>query len=77
MEDELKPCPFCGGKAKLQTTCEHHAWVECSACHARFPVMSCSTPGQAVIEATKVWNRRIEEEFAAAAAELLASNASK
>ena len=30
MSDELKPCPFCGGKARYRTGCG----VECSVCFA-------------------------------------------
>ena len=36
MSEQLKPCPFCGGKAKLCIDEEAHygLYVECQSCHA-------------------------------------------
>lgn len=34
MNKELKPCPFCGGKAKLEHDV-HYSYVRCMECHAR------------------------------------------
>ncbi len=32
--NELKPCPFCGGKARIDCNEEGFYWVQCSACMA-------------------------------------------
>lgn len=57
---ELKPCPFCGGKARLIA---HHGggiFVFCSKCRARTDLhcdaMEYET--HAVANAIKAWNRR-------------------
>ena len=55
---ELKPCPFCGGKARIMLEDEHlpdecfHN-IYCTSCGAQFWVKSKT-------EAITVWNRRIE-----------------
>lgn len=54
MED-LKPCPFCGGKAHL----EHMGWphhVYCEDCGARVTSTKYAEEGDE--EATRKWNRR-------------------
>ena len=54
--DELKPCPFCRGKAKLQSYYKDHC-VYCTKCNAStmkwFPTE---------IEAIEAWNRRTDDE---------------
>lgn len=50
--DELKPCPFCEGTARVTNWGLHHAWcVEC-----------CATSGDYLTrkEAVAAWNRRVE-----------------
>lgn len=36
MDEELKPCPFCGGKAKVKATKKEHIgftiWCACESC---------------------------------------------
>ena len=37
-EVELKPCPFCGGKAVVKATTKRNGftiWCECSKCYAK------------------------------------------
>ena len=54
---ELKPCPFCGGKAKLMDAPD--VWVECTSCGAQSRM--CAMPETAL----ERWNVRVtEEEFA-------------
>ena len=52
---KLKPCPFCGGKAKIIKTYST-IWVKCLDCHAS----TTCRPTEA--EAAKIWNRRIDNE---------------
>jgi hypothetical protein len=59
MTDELKPCPFCGGKA----TVVHMARV--GVCHVRCehgecPVL-CKTSGDSKEEAIEIWNRHASD----------------
>lgn len=54
---ELKPCPFCGGEAKLvgsNSGCLFY--VECTDCEAS----TTSTPIAA--EAAEFWNRRVRDD---------------
>ena len=49
-EEELLPCPFCGGESKLNSSVE--SWVECSVCHSRTDMSACD------LGAIEKWNRR-------------------
>ena len=53
--DELKPCPFCGGKAMLKGS-EFCWWIECSGCEFGTPAF---LKKEEVIEA---WNRRTNDD---------------
>lgn len=56
-EIELKPCPFCGGKANLvKTTFAFYVECEYQECYAWYPSFRETTESQAV----NVWNIRIE-----------------
>ena len=65
MNDELKPCPFCGGQARLKKhyKLEQTWYVQCHKCGIRTP-NSTQTPYQNWAEArdypVKMWNRRAE-----------------
>lgn len=59
MNEKLKPCPFCGGKAKLvETYVEKGIWVysvDCSNCKTRQQVSKTEE------EAINAWNTRVKE----------------
>lgn len=55
MEDELKPCPFCGATGRtleLSVAMGDH-WVLCGHCHCN---SGCYNSDEAVIRA---WNQRV------------------
>lgn len=60
MDTKLKPCPFCGGKAKVYETnlgMDCFSWwnVECNDCEASMEGFGSERV------AIRVWNTRIEE----------------
>ena len=65
---ELKPCPFCGGEAKLVIGTlrdggyiENCAFVRCERCGARsYEFHECVTPDEVQGYASEAWNRRDE-----------------
>ena len=51
----LKPCPFCGGEAKLLHPCDGVHLVQCTCC-------GCGTTyTRTEIGAVRMWNRRVGE----------------
>lgn len=50
---DLKPCPFCGGKAHRMFGPE--VWIECTECQA------CSCMHCNIETAEDDWNRRVNE----------------
>ena len=60
---ELKPCPFCGGKATLKHYASkelfrkqiQYAYAQCDTCDVRTK-LACTDA-----EASNVWNRRAED----------------
>jgi len=53
-QEQLKPCPFCGGNAELDG--EYVIWgVECQAC------LSATTGFRSAVEAIKAWNARAQQ----------------
>lgn len=61
MEDdknELKPCPFCGGKAELYASkvADGLRWVTCTECYAS------GEPCDDTESAIRAWNRRAKDE---------------
>lgn len=68
---ELKPCPFCGGQAKLlhgrpnqQKAGRRVAFVQCRECKAKamtFDQLAYEAWRDVVEDATEAWNRRAYE----------------
>lgn len=52
-EEELKPCPFCGGKADICETSSTWSFVSCYECSAEIR-------GDTKAEAIEAWNRRVK-----------------
>ena len=64
-ETELKPCPFCGGKAFMEVIEPHEhfiadlpdygggAFIECTNC-------TCSMSAKTEEKAIEAWNRRVK-----------------
>lgn len=55
MSEELKPCPFCGGK-NIRIWNISTPWVSCDDCLAN---TACAPTEE---EAVKYWNRRADDE---------------
>ena len=59
--DELLPCPFCGGTARIRhlTTAgvPTHSMVECTKCHIKTDYYVYEFGERNV---AKIWNRRVE-----------------
>ena len=62
--EELKPCPFCGGKAVLKKVATgigqdgYWYYVRCASINCTVHVSTCSRPTEK--EAVEIWNRRVE-----------------
>lgn len=56
MDEKMKPCPFCGGRAYIVTLSKTH-FVACSNLNCRANV------GEYIDEekAIKAWNRRVDD----------------
>lgn len=69
---ELKPCPFCGGKALLY---KNYSAVECNNCSAKVPnIPQYPEDGYTKAEAIKAWNARAYIEDYVAEAEIRVMN---
>lgn len=56
-EGELKPCPFCGGKASYDTNGSTY-WVICLGCGARSRI-TCFDRDKGRRALAEAWNRRV------------------
>ena len=64
METELKPCPFCGGKALLEEFSVRkgfEACIVCSDCLVTMSTITYDTQEEAIEAAIEDWNRRAED----------------
>ena len=67
MSRELKPCPFCGGKAVLKETYRYighgesipQYFVKCGNAYCDLYVATCNRDSEE--EAIDAWNRRVTE----------------
>lgn len=60
--NELKPCPFCGGKARLTYNTYGSHYVQCDnvSCDVK-PVTWIYTTEEEAVEA---WNKMVDDEYA-------------
>ena len=58
--DKLKPCPFCGGKAKIVDVSGGWCAVVCDKCEATSKCIVYSGAYAAEAAAIKAWNRRAD-----------------
>ena len=67
MSEELKPCPFCGGEARVYRYQYGEGTgrlvkkyvVECVKCRMELPIRLCS---EHEAEAIATWNRRVNDD---------------
>ena len=57
---ELKPCPFCGGKAKVQSDLWPR-FVYCQSCYARTANSKAYGEDEGAQQAADMWNRRADD----------------
>ena len=57
---ELKPCPFCGDNARVETTCICYFIVHCT--NEKCEIKPCTKIQQSKEIAIKVWNRRADDD---------------
>lgn len=75
MSKELKPCPFCGGKAIIKAANKKYGfaiWCQCKECYARTDGYYPNTDNEdetidniesCKAEAVEQWNRRANDEI--------------
>lgn len=66
-EPKLKPCPFCGGEALLnsyESRKGYDAYVECCGCLIQMITVTFDTKEEAEAKAISAWNRRANDEKA-------------
>jgi Lar family restriction alleviation protein len=60
LSDELKKCPFCGGKPKWKMDDYDKVWIECRECGSRTKIINATQQSLNKTEAElmSAWNRR-------------------
>lgn len=60
LDNEIKPCPFCGGKAELNTEKgRFFSYIKCTNCGAESGLVKISAEYCADERAKELWNRRV------------------
>ena len=62
MENELKPCPFCGGEAKFGNSFWDGVFVYCTNCGCQTEYATDDKQCVAEKRAADLWNRRANDE---------------
>lgn len=64
MNEELKPYPFCGGKARLRWSVFFHTevFVKCDKCKCRTVEYKGTSHEDMKYLAIEAWNRRVNDE---------------
>lgn len=62
-EIELKPCPFCGGRAVFQDNNSCCSYVYCKKCGATGETVNVSKKFSSDEKAAEKWNRRINNDI--------------
>lgn len=57
MSEELKPCPFCGGRAEFDSDDSDWNWIECKSCSASTTALQ-HGEYDARNDLAKAWNTR-------------------
>ena len=60
---ELKPCPFCGGKAMIEESSVrkgYEAVIVCTGCLVNMPTITYDTQEDANNAAIEAWDRRVD-----------------
>ena len=63
MENELKPCPFCGGNAELrhEYASSGYSYIQCGQCGIKSVMFIKSFDRSSDEDATNYWNRRCND----------------